>query len=142
MIPNNAGTSVRAASTARPTITGAAIVFGREDYGLGKDAIARCDVVSQIPLVAPYPSINLAQSVMIYCYTLSTAKLASTAAPADAGQYQARHRGNQRPPGEPHARAGGAGGTAGGVRHLETALQQHAVLGHEEEGVVDADAQT
>ncbi len=71
------------------SVAKAAIVFGREDYGLGKDAIARCDVVSQIPLASPYPSINLAQAVMIYCYALSTVKLASTTAPADAGQYQA-----------------------------------------------------
>ena len=71
------------------SIARAALVFGREDYGLGKDVIARCDVVSQIPLVSPYPSINLAQAVMIYCYALSTAKLARTAAPADSGQYQA-----------------------------------------------------
>ena len=45
-----------------------AIVFGREDRGLASDEIDICDLISNIPLQNTYPSINLAQSAMIYTY--------------------------------------------------------------------------
>lgn len=54
-----------------------AMVFGREDTGLHNDEIARCHVLSSVPLAAPYPSINLAQAVMIYAYALSDLSLPS-----------------------------------------------------------------
>lgn len=47
------------------------IVFGREESGLTNEELGLCDVASSVPLIAPYPSINLAQSVMIYAYELS-----------------------------------------------------------------------
>ncbi len=50
----------------------AGIVFGREESGLTNDELRLCDIASTIPLAAPYPSINLAQSVMIYAYVFST----------------------------------------------------------------------
>lgn len=53
------------------TISSIAIVFGREESGLTNDEIALCHRVSNIPLKTQYPSLNLAQSVMIYAYTLS-----------------------------------------------------------------------
>lgn len=49
-----------------------AIVFGREESGLTNEELRMCDVASSIPLWAPYPSINLAQSVMIYAYIFSS----------------------------------------------------------------------
>jgi tRNA/rRNA methyltransferase len=49
-----------------------AIVFGREESGLTNEELRMCDVASSIPLHAPYPSINLAQSVMIYAYIFSS----------------------------------------------------------------------
>lgn len=54
------------------TISNIGIVFGREESGLTNDEISICNRVSTIPLASPYPSINLAQTVMIYAYALST----------------------------------------------------------------------
>ena len=51
------------------------IVFGREESGLTNEELSLCDIAVTIPLKAPYPSINLAQSVMIMSYTLSNCKL-------------------------------------------------------------------
>lgn len=53
------------------TITNLAIVFGREESGLTNDELKLCDIVTSIPMKTSYPSLNLAQSVMIYAYTLS-----------------------------------------------------------------------
>ncbi len=53
------------------TINSIAVVFGREESGLTNEEIALCHRVSNIPLKTQYPSLNLAQSVMIYAYTLS-----------------------------------------------------------------------
>lgn len=49
----------------------AAIVFGREESGLTNDELRLCDIASTIPLSNPYPSINLAQSAMIFAYVFS-----------------------------------------------------------------------
>ncbi|MGF7139313.1 tRNA/rRNA methyltransferase [Roseimarinus sediminis] len=54
------------------------IVFGREDSGLRNHELKRCDLVSTVPLVKPYPSLNLAQAVMLYAYELSTIQQAET----------------------------------------------------------------
>ena len=51
------------------------IIFGREESGLKNDELALCDIAITIPLKAPYPSINLAQSVMIITYVFSNCKL-------------------------------------------------------------------
>lgn len=48
-----------------------AIVFGREESGLTNEEIALCHRISKVPLQTYYPSLNLAQSVMIYAYELS-----------------------------------------------------------------------
>lgn len=53
------------------TIKNLAIVFGREESGLTNDELKLCDVVTSVPMKTTYPSLNLAQSVMIYAYTLS-----------------------------------------------------------------------
>ncbi|MBN2263335.1 MAG: tRNA/rRNA methyltransferase [Prolixibacteraceae bacterium] len=47
------------------------IIFGREDSGLRNEELKKCDLVSSIPLKTTYPSLNLAQSVMLYAYELS-----------------------------------------------------------------------
>lgn len=47
------------------------VVFGREDNGLTNDELDMCDIVSSVPMRTRYPSLNLAQAVMIYCYTLA-----------------------------------------------------------------------
>ena len=53
------------------TITNLAIVFGREESGLTNDELKLCDIITSVPMKTTYPSLNLAQSVMIYAYTLS-----------------------------------------------------------------------
>lgn len=48
-----------------------ALVFGREDSGLTNDELMLADVLTGVPMVADYPSLNLGQAVMVYCYQLS-----------------------------------------------------------------------
>ena len=47
------------------------IVFGREESGLTNSELGACDLVSYIPMAAPYPSLNLSQAVMLFAYHLS-----------------------------------------------------------------------
>jgi tRNA/rRNA methyltransferase len=49
----------------------AALVFGREDSGLTNEELALADVLTGVPMAADYPSLNLGQSVMVYCYQLA-----------------------------------------------------------------------
>ncbi|WP_276639267.1 tRNA/rRNA methyltransferase [Siccibacter turicensis] len=49
-----------------------ALVFGREDSGLTNDELMLADVLTGVPMVADYPSLNLGQAVMVYCYQLSS----------------------------------------------------------------------
>ena len=65
---NNLPGIIRKKGNTVPTV---AIVFGREESGLTNSEIALCDIVSTVPMKNPYPSLNLAQSVMLYSYTLS-----------------------------------------------------------------------
>ncbi len=53
-------------------LTKAALVFGREDSGLTNDELALADVLTGVPMVADYPSLNLGQAVMVYCYQLAS----------------------------------------------------------------------
>jgi len=48
-----------------------AIVFGSEENGLSNELLQQCHVLSYIPMSQAYPSLNLAQSVLIYAYELS-----------------------------------------------------------------------
>ncbi len=59
------------------------VVFGREESGLTNAELHRCDLLSTIPIANPYPSLNLAQSVMLYAYVLSELEWRSETAPAD-----------------------------------------------------------
>lgn len=69
----------------------AALVFGREDSGLTNEELALADLLTGVPMQADYPSLNLGQAVMVYCYQL--AQLMNVAAPsepcADVGQLSA-----------------------------------------------------
>lgn len=47
------------------------IVFGREESGLTNAELMACDLVSGIPMIKDYPSLNLSQAVMVYAYILS-----------------------------------------------------------------------
>jgi len=48
-----------------------ALIFGREDSGLTNEELALADILTGIPMQADYPSLNLGQAVMVYCYQLS-----------------------------------------------------------------------
>lgn len=51
----------------------AALLFGQEDIGLTRDHLARCQAIGVVPSSAEYPSLNLAQSVLIFLYELRRA---------------------------------------------------------------------
>ncbi len=74
------------------TVKSAGLVFGREDRGLLNHEIERCDMVTNIPLHAPYPSLNLAQAVMVFAYELRSLSLLSKirdhTAKTKEGEYQ------------------------------------------------------
>lgn len=69
----------------------AALVFGREDSGLTNDELALADVLTGVPMVADYPSLNLGQAVMVYCYQLAglMQQASKTVAATDELQLQA-----------------------------------------------------
>jgi TrmH family RNA methyltransferase len=48
-----------------------ALVFGREEWGLSGAEIAMCQRTASIRTSPEYPTMNLAQSVAIFCYDLS-----------------------------------------------------------------------
>ncbi len=69
----------------------AALVFGREDSGLTNEELELADLLTGVPMQADYPSLNLGQAVMVYCYQL--AELMNVSAPqepvANEGQLKA-----------------------------------------------------
>lgn len=72
----------------------AALVFGREDSGLTNDELALADILTGVPMQVDYPSLNLGQAVMVYCYQLAQLmQVQSETAEAAPGQLVAlRHR--------------------------------------------------
>ncbi|WP_313107505.1 tRNA/rRNA methyltransferase [Atlantibacter sp.] len=72
-----------------------ALVFGREDSGLTNEELALADILTGVPMVADYPSLNLGQAVMVYCYQLASLMQTKPVA-AVSGQHQQldalRHR--------------------------------------------------
>jgi len=56
-------------------IDGLALVFGCESSGLSNHDIALCDWIVTIPSLNEYRSLNLAQSVLIFCYEANMALL-------------------------------------------------------------------
>lgn len=59
-----------------------ALVFGREESGLSNDELDLCQITTAIPMRKAYPSLNLAQAVMVYCYALAPLTF-ETAEPVD-----------------------------------------------------------
>ena len=55
-----------------------AMVFGREESGLKNEELKLCDLVTTVPLKTTYPSLNLAQAVMLYAYELSKLNYSET----------------------------------------------------------------
>jgi len=58
-----------------------ALVFGREDSGLTREEVMQCQRTAVIPTDPAFPTMNLAQSVGVFCYELSTT--ARAAAPRE-----------------------------------------------------------
>ncbi|MBN2407830.1 MAG: tRNA/rRNA methyltransferase [Elusimicrobia bacterium] len=54
-----------------PALSRAAVLFGSEKTGLRNEELKYCDILSTIPIYRKYPSLNLAQAVMVYSYCLS-----------------------------------------------------------------------
>lgn len=52
------------------------IVFGREDKGLSNEELDCCDKLVSLPADEVYPSLNLAQAVMVTVFSLASEKLA------------------------------------------------------------------
>jgi TrmH family RNA methyltransferase len=55
----------------RSSQQGTGIVFGRESKGLANEESALCDYLVTIPTGDAYPSLNLAQAVMVLLFALS-----------------------------------------------------------------------
>lgn len=49
-----------------------ALVFGREDSGLTREELVLCQHTAAIPTNDAFPTMNLAQSVGVFCYELSS----------------------------------------------------------------------
>jgi tRNA/rRNA methyltransferase len=62
--------NVAAGILARAAEGEVALIFGREDRGLGNDAIDRCNEVVVIPTAPAQSSLNLAQACMVLCHEL------------------------------------------------------------------------
>jgi len=72
-----------------------ALVFGREDSGLTNEELALADILTGVPMVADYPSLNLGQAVMVYCYQLASLIQTKPVAAVSGQQQQLdalRHR--------------------------------------------------
>lgn len=61
-----------------------AVVFGREESGLKNDELKFCDLVTTIPMKTTFPSLNLAQAVMLYAWELSK----MNELPASEGEFR------------------------------------------------------
>lgn len=87
---NLAPAELRAAIAAKgASVRQVAIVFGCEESGLSNEELARCDALTTIPLATSYPSLNLAQSVMLYAYELSQVPAFEVAKSAEPGEWRA-----------------------------------------------------
>lgn len=71
-----------------------ALVFGPERSGLCNEHLDRCHLLVRIPSSEAFPSLNLAQAVMVLCYELYTACVqesilpTSSMVPADTAQVE------------------------------------------------------
>jgi len=71
----------------RQWVNSMALVFGREDSGLTNEELDLVDLLTGIPMAQDYPSLNLGQAVMVFCYQLSSLnRVAPPAVPQADGQ--------------------------------------------------------
>jgi TrmH family RNA methyltransferase len=64
------------------------LVFGREDYGLYNEEIAKCDIIVKIPTSDSYHSLNLSHAVSIILYSLYVKKTFSPEKKRHIGQTE------------------------------------------------------
>ena len=64
-----------------------AIIFGPEDHGLTNDELKSCHRLITIPTADEYPSLNLAQAVMVVAYELRLASDASATQASGAMEF-------------------------------------------------------
>lgn len=70
-----------------------ALVFGREDSGLTRVELALCHRTAAIPTSPSFPTMNLAQSIGVFCYELSSiAPSSSPRALPDAALVERLHQ--------------------------------------------------
>src|SRR5687767_7475326 len=68
------------------------LVFGREDSGLTREELALCQRTAVIPTSDRFPTMNLAQSVGVFCYELSRVTTsAASRRRADAATVERAH---------------------------------------------------
>jgi TrmH family RNA methyltransferase len=69
-----------------------ALVFGREDSGLTREEVMQCQRTAIIPTHPGFPTMNLAQSVGVFCYELSSiVRRPPTRPPAPAALIERLH---------------------------------------------------
>ena len=71
-----------------------AVVFGREESGLSGEEVAMCQRTASIPTSPDHPTMNLAQSVAIFCYELG--KCAARGIHRDPAPGELLHHLNRR----------------------------------------------
>ena len=76
----------------QPARSRVSLVFGPEEAGLTNDELSLCQKIVTIPTRQDFPSINLAQSVMILLYELSQLKGDGNLLKSSHQQKQATHR--------------------------------------------------
>ncbi len=71
-----------------------AVVFGREEWGLTTQEIGLCQRTASIPTSPDFPTMNLAQSVGIFCYELTRreSQPRADADPVPGGLLETLHR--------------------------------------------------
>jgi tRNA/rRNA methyltransferase len=63
-----------------------ALVFGREDSGLTREEVMQCQRTASIPTNPDFPTMNLAQSVCVFCFCVRTG-FSRSLRPAEAGPH-------------------------------------------------------
>jgi len=70
-----------------------ALVFGREKSGLTREELVLCQYTAAIPTNETFPTMNLAQSLCVFCYELSSIAPRDEARElADAGLFERMHQ--------------------------------------------------
>jgi tRNA/rRNA methyltransferase len=68
------------------------LVFGSEKEGLTNDDLSLCHLYVRIPSAESFPSLNLAQAVMVICYELFQSSMAISKAPTQLAQAEKLER--------------------------------------------------